>query len=105
MTEEQENFIKKQPTLDRDVRRNKFITEQGLELKTKTGINIFLYDNKKTEEKYQVLIDKATKFLAQKGYEQKGTFGYGSWGSSSPKYVDFSDIADNRCYLGYSKGY
>jgi len=105
LTEEQENFIKKQPTFDRDVWRNKFFTEQGLELKTKTGINIFLYDNKKTEEKYQVLIDKATKFLAQKGYEQKGTFGYGSWGSSSPKYVDFSDIADNRCYLGYSKGY
>jgi hypothetical protein len=106
LTEKQETFIEGQPTFDRDVWRNKFFMEQGLELKTKTGINIFFYsDRKDKEEKYQSILIKVTKFLAQKGYEQKGTFGYGTWGQTDKRYVDFSDIAHNSCFIGYSRGY
>jgi hypothetical protein len=105
LTKEQEDFINRQPSGDRDVWRNKFFTEQGLELKTKTGINIFFYsDRKDKEEKYQAILSKAAEFLAEKGYEFNGTFGYGIWGRSNPKYVDFSDIAHTGCYIGYSKG-
>lgn len=103
LIEEDYAFIAKQPSPDRDKWLSKLYDERGLQLQNTTGINVWRGEGS-DEKSIRKLMDhllQVQEILQPATYHIKGTLSVGGWGGGDP-YVDYSDIAQDREFLGYS---
>lgn len=105
ISDEQREFIAKQPSPDRSKWLNKLFRDQGLQMTNNTAICIYYFGSEKNKEEIKLdILEEAKKILLPKGYAHKGSMSTGSWGNGD-MYADVCDIEKGIKYIGQDKTY